>query len=49
MMLKALHCVDYAKMDPQLREKIPHLVNECLRQQDNVLEATDVALQGVVI
>lgn len=47
-MLHTLHCVDYDKMPPELREKIPHLVNECLRQQDNVIDATEVALKGVI-
>lgn len=47
-MLHTLHCVDYDKMPPELREKIPHLVNECLRQQNNVIEATNVALKGVL-
>lgn len=47
-MLNALHCVSYSKMHPDLRERIPYLVNECLRQQDNVIEATDVALNGVL-
>lgn len=46
--LRALHCVDYASMEPELRARIPELVNECLRQQDNVIEATDVALKGIV-
>lgn len=48
-LLHALHCVNYAKMDPELRAKVPELVNECLRQQANVIEATEVALQGVAI
>lgn len=47
-MLHALHCVDFGKMDPELRARIPHLVNECLRQQDNIIDATDIALKGVV-
>lgn len=47
-LLHALHCVDYSKMHPDLRERIPYLVNECLRQQDNVIDATDVALNGVL-
>lgn len=47
-MLNALHCVSYSKMSPELRERIPYLVNECLRQNDNVIEATDVALNGVL-
>jgi hypothetical protein len=46
-MLHALHCVDYASMDPELRVRIPHLVNECLSSRDDVIEATDVALKGV--
>lgn len=48
-LLQNLHCVDYDKMPPELRERIPHLVNECLRQQDDVIEATSVALEGVRI
>jgi Flp pilus assembly CpaF family ATPase len=47
-MLRALHCVDYASMEPELRARLPELVNECLRQQDNVIEATEVALKGIV-
>jgi hypothetical protein len=46
-MLHALHCVDFGKMDPELRARIPHLVNECLRQQDNIIDATDIALKGI--
>lgn len=48
-LLRALHCVDYAKMQPELRAKVPELVNECLRQQASVIEAAEVALQGVAI
>lgn len=48
-LLRALHCVDYAKMQPELRAKVPDLVNECLRQQADVIEATNVALHGVAI
>lgn len=46
-MLHALHCVHYDKMPPELRSRIPELVNECLRQTDNISDATEVALQGV--
>ena len=46
-LLRALHCVDFGKMDPELRARIPHLVNECLRQQDNIIDATDIALKGI--
>lgn len=28
--LQTLHCVDYAKMPPQLRDAIPGLVQDCL-------------------
>ena len=48
-MLRLMHCVHYDKMPPDLRDRIPHLVNECLRQKENVVEASDIALQGVVI
>lgn len=49
-LLRSLHCVDYAKMPRDLRDRIPHLVNECLRPPE-VLEclATSVALQGVTV
>lgn len=46
-MLHALHCVHYDKMPPELRSRIPELVNECLRQNDNIVDATEVALRGV--
>lgn len=48
-MLHALHCVHYDKMPPELRARIPELVNECLRRKDDVDHATEAALQGVVI
>lgn len=47
-LLSALHCVDYAKMDPELRARIPQLVNECLLEADNIVDAADVALKGVL-
>lgn len=28
--LRAVHCIDYAKMPPQLREAIPELIRKCL-------------------
>lgn len=28
--LHALHCIDYAKMPPKLREAIPELIRQCL-------------------
>ena len=48
-MLRTLHCVHYDKMDARLRQKIPNLINEVLKNQDDVIEATDVALKGVAI
>lgn len=48
-MLHALHCVHYDKMPPDLRARVPHLVNECLRQKDNVQDAAMTALHNVEI
>jgi len=48
-MLRLMHCVHYDKMPADLRDRIPHLVNECLRQKENVMDATMVALNGVEI
>lgn len=41
--LSALHCVDYADMPKDLRERIPHLVRECLAGQ-TADEAADIVL-----
>lgn len=46
-MLHALHCIHYSKMDPDLVELIPDLVNDCLRQQSNVQFSSIRALDGV--
>ncbi len=48
-LLHALHCVHYSKMDQDLRDRIPMLVNECLRQRSNVSAATNTAMSGVQI
>lgn len=48
-LLGALHCVDYTAMPPELRERIPALVNECLRQQTKTVEIVDSMLNGVEI
>lgn len=45
--LHALHCVDYARMPDELRVRIPHLVNECLRPPVAVAQAVEVAMDGV--
>lgn len=41
--LRALHCVDYADMPQDLRERIPHLVRECLAGP-TADEAADIVL-----
>lgn len=48
-LLSALHCIHYANMEPELREQIPLLVNECLRQKSNAAEAVEASLNGVSI
>lgn len=48
-MLRLMHCVHYDRMAPELRDRIPHLVNECLRQKANTDDAAVVALQGVIL
>lgn len=45
-MLRALHCVHYEDMQPELIERLPHLVNECLRPRGRCV-ATDIALHGI--
>ena len=42
--LNALHCVDFADMPKDLRERIPHLVRECLAAQ-TADEAADIVLR----
>lgn len=41
--LSALHCVDYADMPKELRERIPYLVRECLAGQ-TAEQAADIVL-----
>ena len=48
-LLHALHCVDYEKMGQDLRDSIPLLINECLRNKENIIEATVVAMNGVEV
>lgn len=48
-LLRALHCVDYNAMDQELRNRIPLLVNEVLRQQSEVKTLSSVMLDGVTI
>jgi hypothetical protein len=47
-MLHSLHCVSYDKMPQELRDRIPHLVNEVLKQKENTDVAAMVALDGVL-
>jgi len=47
-MLRALHCVNYSDMPADLRSRIPALVNECLAQKDDVIDAVDIALKNVI-
>lgn len=46
-MLHSLHCVHYDKMPQELRDRLPHLVNEVLRQKQNTDVAAFIALQDV--
>lgn len=48
-LLQPLHCVNYDDMPDQLRESIPHLVNECLKKADQIQTDTLIALNGVEI
>lgn len=32
--LHALHCVDFSKMSPTMRQSIPHLIAECFNRPD---------------
>lgn len=48
-LLHALHCIDYSKMAPDLRDSIPLLINEVLRNKENIIEATVVAMDGVEV
>jgi hypothetical protein len=47
-LLSALHCTNYADMPLQLRESIPHLINECLTTKPKVIEDVSIALEGVI-
>ncbi len=47
-LLSALHCVHYRDMNPELRDKIPHLVNEAMRPPPRCI-ATDTAMADVEV
>ena len=44
-LLATLHCVDYNKMLPELRERLPYLINECLMPPD-IVDEVEIALRG---
>lgn len=46
-LLSPLHCMDYDKMPKELRDAIPHLINECLTASERVRADVSTALQGV--
>lgn len=46
-LLRTLHCMDYAKMSPQMRDALPHLINEALRPSHANNPATAVAMHGL--
>ena len=48
-LLRTLHCVSYKKMSPELRERIPQLVNEALTHRETYTHclATEVAVARV--
>lgn len=49
-LLRTLHCVDYSDMAPELRDRIPLLVNECLTgYQPARHPATDLAMHGITL
>lgn len=43
-LLRALHCVDYSKMRPEMRERIPALVAEALKGGSIARPATDAVM-----
>lgn len=46
-LLRALHCVDWADMDPALRERVPLLVREALLTSQWANDATAVAMSAL--
>lgn len=46
-LLRALHCIDYAAMSPQMREALPQLINEALRPAHTHNPATAAAMTGL--
>lgn len=45
--LHALHCVHYADMPDELKNQIPHMINELLTNKPATQAATNVALAGI--
>lgn len=46
-LLRTLHCMDYASMPVDLRDRIPQLVNEALQPPQVDCIATEIALRGI--
>ena len=47
-LLSALHCVEYADMQPSLRERLPHLVREAITPAFAMSPATAIATQDLM-
>lgn len=47
-MLRGLHCIPYAKMEPALRDLVPELVNEALLMCTDTKQVVETALHGVI-
>jgi hypothetical protein len=47
-LLSALHCVEYADMQPSLRERLPHLVREAITPAFAMSPATAIATQDLI-
>lgn len=45
--LSALHCVDYSEMPKELRNQIPTMINELLKDEESPNKIVDVALDGI--
>lgn len=48
-LLRPLHCVDYASMDPALRDRVPLLVREALLTHQWAASAAAVAMSGLEV
>lgn len=46
-LLRALHCVRYGEMRPDVLATLPQLVNEAMRPQVDPCQAAAIALEGI--